>query len=166
VISCPVHFTPLVDEGRTSQDSTAGLLRWGALVAGAKRPSRESYSDELNRRTDEVADCVEATTHFDSFPAGSRGTSLAKASVANSQEFSSVEAHLRSKRFVPARTATVRKCRVIGRTPQPGTSSREIKRRLKAAGYRWSTVKVYRDDGKSGKYLRNGAESIKRCSAS
>lgn len=30
----------------------------------------------------------------------------------------------------------------------------EIQSRLKAMGYRWTIVKIYRDDGKSGRYLR------------
>lgn len=36
----------------------------------------------------------------------------------------------------------------------PDQQVAEIKRRLKAAGYRWVVVTVYRDDAKSGKYLR------------
>ncbi|MDP6720751.1 MAG: recombinase family protein, partial [Pirellulaceae bacterium] len=31
----------------------------------------------------------------------------------------------------------------------------QIKSRLKAMGYPWTIVKIYRDDGKSGRYLRN-----------
>ena len=39
------------------------------------------------------------------------------------------------------------------RSPQQQLN--EIKRRLKALGYKWVIVKVYRDDAKSGRYLRN-----------
>ncbi|MAD80495.1 MAG: recombinase family protein [Pirellulaceae bacterium] len=37
----------------------------------------------------------------------------------------------------------------------PKQQLREIKKRLKALGYKWVIVKVYRDNAKSGKYLRN-----------
>ncbi len=36
----------------------------------------------------------------------------------------------------------------------PDQQIAEIKRRLKAAGYRWVIVTIYRDDAKSGKFLR------------
>lgn len=36
----------------------------------------------------------------------------------------------------------------------PEQQLEEITRRLKALGYRWTIVKTYRDDGKSGRYLR------------
>ena len=39
------------------------------------------------------------------------------------------------------------------RSPQQQLN--EIKRRLKVLGYKWVIVKVYRDDAKSGRYLRN-----------
>lgn len=40
----------------------------------------------------------------------------------------------------------------------------EIKRRLKAAGYRWPIVKIYRDDGVSGRYLRKRVDYQKMLS--
>lgn len=43
----------------------------------------------------------------------------------------------------------------------PDQQIAEIKRRLKAAGYRWVIVTVYRDDAKSGKFLRTRAGYLK-----
>lgn len=43
----------------------------------------------------------------------------------------------------------------------PDQQIAEIKRRLKAAGYRWVIVTVYRDDAKSGKFLRTRTGYLK-----